>query len=215
MEIRLRINGQVLTDAQFRALHPETSFPPTLTGEMIDALDADVVIAVPPPQAEPGHRAVRDGVEQDANGEWRQKWRSEAIDDADKARGRAEIWEAIKAERTRRQFGGVHVNGHWFQTDVDARIKFLALKDKARDALQSGAVPGTLLYQLGKPIQWKSYTNEFVPMSVALAIELVAATSDLDAAAFTNAEVHRQALLRSNDPAAYDFSSGWPDIYPG
>jgi len=43
MQIRLRSNGQVMYEGEFRALHPNTSMPQQLTEELLNELGADVV----------------------------------------------------------------------------------------------------------------------------------------------------------------------------
>lgn len=70
MEIRLRADGTVMTEQEFRRLHPNTSLPRPLTEAVINALDADVVFEGP--QATGGTRyqySQRQGVEQ-VNGKW-------------------------------------------------------------------------------------------------------------------------------------------------
>lgn len=124
-------------------------------------------------------------------------------------------WEAIKAKRSAVKDGGAKVGTKWFQTDSDSRIQYLGLKDKARDAMMAGGTSTTILYQLGQPIMWKTYDNSFVQVTVQLAIDIVAAVSDLDAGSFAKAEQHRMAMMTAVDPAAYDFSFGWPATYPG
>ena len=64
MEIRIRETEQVMFEGEFRASHPNTSFPPQLTAELLDSMGADVVFEGP--QAQPTRYQVgfRDGVEQ-------------------------------------------------------------------------------------------------------------------------------------------------------
>lgn len=69
MEIRLRQTGAVMTESEFRSLHPNTSFPPILTAELLNSFDADPVLNGPTPQAGRYQVVVRDGVE-DINGQW-------------------------------------------------------------------------------------------------------------------------------------------------
>lgn len=70
MLIRLRDTGSVITDYEFRAAHPTTSFPPVLTAELLDGFGADPVLegpqAVP---TDPYGFSMRDGVEQ-IEGQW-------------------------------------------------------------------------------------------------------------------------------------------------
>ena len=47
------------------------------------------------------------------------------------------------------------------------------------------------------------------------AFDIVAAAGDLDARLFAVAETHRAAMEAAADPAAYDFSAGWPETFGG
>lgn len=69
MEIRLRSTGQVMTESEFRAAHPNTSFPQQLTVELLDGFDADPVLNGAQPSAGRYQTVARDGVEE-VNGKW-------------------------------------------------------------------------------------------------------------------------------------------------
>lgn len=109
------------------------------------------------------------------------------------------MWEGIKAERDRRTLtGGYQANGYWFHSDQLSRDQQLKLK------LAGENVPR---------VAWKTMTGEFVQMAPELAEAIVLASGDSDIAIFAAAEVHRAAMLASADPAAYDYSQGWPLTY--
>lgn len=110
-----------------------------------------------------------------------------------------EIWDGIKAERDRRTLtGGYQVNGYWFHSDQLSRDQQLKLK------LAGENVPR---------VAWKTMTGEFVQMTPELAAAIVLASGESDIAIFAAAEAHRAAMLASPDPAAYDYSQGWPLTY--
>ncbi len=67
-EIRLRDGGSVLSESDYKALHPRVSFPPGFA-----PADADRVADAAPPAVTIYQRAVRAGVEQ-VGGQWRQAW---------------------------------------------------------------------------------------------------------------------------------------------
>ncbi len=73
MEIRLRSTGAVMTESEFRAAHPNTSFPQQLTVELLNGFDADVVLNGPQPSAGRYQIAYRDGVEE-IGGKWFTKY---------------------------------------------------------------------------------------------------------------------------------------------
>jgi hypothetical protein len=74
MHIRLRADGALVTHSEFRALFPNTGFPPQLTEEIINDFGGDVVFEGP--QATGGDRyqfSVYAGVEQ-IDGKWYTKY---------------------------------------------------------------------------------------------------------------------------------------------
>lgn len=116
-------------------------------------------------------------------------------------------WEEIKAERERREHGGVLAAGHWFHTDVVSRIKIMGL-------VMLGA-------NMAPDMQWKTMTKDangqpiFVSMSRDLANQIFLAVADLDKATYAKSEEHRVAMESSADPASYNYMTGWPAIFPG
>lgn len=76
MEIRMRDDGALISDEEFRARFPETSFPPVMGPELLDQFGADAVLASP---VGPCTAAVRNGVTQDALGNWVEVWAIVAV----------------------------------------------------------------------------------------------------------------------------------------
>lgn len=72
MEIRMR-TGQVITEGDFRAAHPNTSFPHQLSEELLNSFNADVVFEGPQALPNKYQVAYRDGV-QEINGKWFTKY---------------------------------------------------------------------------------------------------------------------------------------------
>lgn len=113
---------------------------------------------------------------------------------------KAAKWEAIKAERDRRtDQGGYKVGTKWFHSDQKSRSQQLGL------VLFGASIPASL--------QWKTMDGSFVTMTQLLAGQVLAAAAASDQAIFAAAEAHRQAMEASADPAAYDFSTGWPKVF--
>lgn len=80
-EIRLRATGEVITEQDYRNLHPLVAFATTLAPEMLllpDVEAADLVLPVDPPEADDTLDVLRDGVEQLEDGTWCQKWKTQA-----------------------------------------------------------------------------------------------------------------------------------------
>jgi len=74
MQIRLRSNGQVMYEGEFRALHPNTSMPQQLSEELLNDFGVDIVFEGP--QASGGtvyQYSQAQGVEQ-IDGKWYTKY---------------------------------------------------------------------------------------------------------------------------------------------
>ena len=73
-EYRNRTTGEVKTQGEWRAEHPNTSFPRVWTQEVLDDLNLDVVFTAAEPSKTAYQIVKRDGVEQDASGNWVEKY---------------------------------------------------------------------------------------------------------------------------------------------
>lgn len=118
---------------------------------------------------------------------------------ATKAESQAAAWANIKAERDRRKAGGVKIGDKWFHSDDASRIQQLGLVMMGAD-LPAG-------------LQWKTMDGSFITMTPALAQQVFTGQAASDQTIFAVAEAHRVAMEASADPAAYDFSHGWPKVF--
>jgi hypothetical protein len=73
MQIRIRETGAVMYEAEFRALHPNTSMPQLLTEATLKSFDAEVVFEGPQAQPTRYQVAYRNGVEL-VDGKWYTKY---------------------------------------------------------------------------------------------------------------------------------------------
>lgn len=116
---------------------------------------------------------------------------------------KSDQWAAIKAERDRREVGGVKVKvgttNKWFHSDDASRIQQMGL------VMMGASIPAGL--------QWKTLDGTFVAMDQTVAGNVFAAAAASDQAIFAVAETHKAAMEASADPSTYDFSTGWPKIY--
>ena len=101
MEIRIRESGAVVTESEFRAMHPDTSFPQVLVEGLLDNFGADPVLNGPQAQPSRYQTAYRNGVEQ-INGKWYTKYSVADMDDEAKAALDAQQAASMRAERNRR-----------------------------------------------------------------------------------------------------------------
>lgn len=98
MELRIRDTGQVMTESEFRSLHPNTSFPPQLTVELLDSFGADPVLNGPQAQPTRYQVAFRDGVEE-VNGQWFTKFSVTDMDADAIAAVDSRQADSVRAER--------------------------------------------------------------------------------------------------------------------
>ena len=73
-EYRNRTTGEVLSQGQVRAANPNMSLPRVWDSNVCDALNIDPVLASPPATTTAYQYSARDGVEQDSNGNWVEKY---------------------------------------------------------------------------------------------------------------------------------------------
>ena len=74
-EYRIRSTGEVKTQGQVRSMRPDVSLPKVWNANVNETLGIDPVLASPKPDPSGDFKVVvRNGVEQDSNGNWIQSW---------------------------------------------------------------------------------------------------------------------------------------------
>jgi len=73
-EYRHKATGEVKTQGEWRSANPNISMPRTWNQNVLDALNIEAVFEAPKPDTGPYQNAARNGVIQDANGNWVQAW---------------------------------------------------------------------------------------------------------------------------------------------
>ena len=73
-EYRERTTGEVKSQGQWRAAFPQMALPRVWGANVCDAMNIDPVLASPAATTSAYQVSVRDGVEQDANGNWVQRF---------------------------------------------------------------------------------------------------------------------------------------------
>ncbi len=175
-----------------------------LTSEEADLFRVVPLTVTEPPAIDPLTQTVtRDGCEQ-VDGEWRYKWRVDALTVEQIAANltalRVSKVAAIKAERDRRKFNGVFVSGKWIHTDTYSRTQWMGM------VMLGASVP---------TVQWTTLDNTTIATSQALANAVFQATATLDATLFAHAKSLIAAVDASNDPASVDIAAGWPVTFEG
>lgn len=117
-----------------------------------------------------------------------------------KAEQQEEMWERIKQKRHDNLRGGVYVKsiGKWLHSDDESRAQYTFMRTMP-------ALPEKMI--------WKTMDNTFVPMTKALLDELSLQLLADEQADFANAERHRAAMLKADNPLDYDYSGGWTANY--
>lgn len=117
-----------------------------------------------------------------------------------KAEQQDEMWERIKDKRADNLRHGVYVKsaGKWFHTDDNSRTQYIAL---------------AVMPRLPEKLPWKTMDNSFVNMTKALLGELMEQMLVDEQADFANAERHKAAMEKAENPLKYDYSDGWTANY--
>ena len=113
-----------------------------------------------------------------------------------KAEQQAEMWERIKDKRAQSCHAGIYIKSlkKWLHSDADSRQQYTFLRT---------------LDKLPENLMWKTVDNSFVPMTRALLDELSLKLIADEQHDFQNAERHKAAMLKAENPLEYDYSSGW------
>ena len=113
-----------------------------------------------------------------------------------KAQQQDEMWERIKAKRAQSCHAGIYIKSleKWLHSDADSRQQYTFLRT---------------LDKLPENLMWKTVDNSFVPMTRALLDELSLKLIADEQHDFQNAERHKAAMLKAENPLEYDYSSGW------
>ena len=111
-----------------------------------------------------------------------------------------EMWTRIKQKRHDNLRGGVYVKsiGKWLHSNDESRAQYTFMRTMS---------------QLPEKMMWKTMDNTFVPMTKALLEELSLQLLADEQADFANAERHKAAMLKAENPLEYDYSGGWTANY--
>ena len=119
---------------------------------------------------------------------------------AHKTAQQEEVWTRIKQKRHDNLRGGVYVKSisKWLHSDDESRAQYTFMRT---------------MPTLPEKMMWKTMDNTFVPMTKALLDELSLQLLADEQADFANAERHRAAMLKADNPLDYDYSGGWTANY--
>lgn len=113
------------------------------------------------------------------------------------------LWNEIKQYRDNLSVtGGYKVGTKWYHSDIFSRSQQIGL------VLLGANIPSGL--------QWKTMDGSFESMTQTLAGQIFAAAAVQDQAIFAKAEYHKaqlELLNTAEELEAYDWKSGWPEVY--
>ena len=111
-----------------------------------------------------------------------------------------EMWKRIKDKRYDNLRHGVFVKsvGKWFHTNDESRTQYILLRT---------------MKELPVGLRWKTMENDFVLMTRELLDEMPTQMVLDEQADFANAERHKAAMLKAENPLEYDYSDGWTANY--
>ena len=159
-EYRIRSTGEVKTQGQIRSMHPNVSLPKVWNANVNETLGIDPVIASPKPEPSGDYKSVvRNGVEQDANGNWVYAWTErdmfqEYTDDDDNvvtvqdqidAKVAADNAALEATERATRD-DLLKATDHYGLSDVPMTDAMTAYRQALRDVPQQEGFPQTITW---------------------------------------------------------------------
>ena len=158
-EYRHRTTGEVKTQGEWRAAHRNTSFPKVWGQNVLDSLELDAVLASPKPDAGPYQSVVRDGVEQDALGNWVERWVvrdmfSDYTDEQGVTHTKAEqeaayqaVLDEMAAKGVRQQRDRLLAETDWMAlSDVTLSAEMASYRQALRDVPSQAGFPHTIVW---------------------------------------------------------------------
>ena len=159
-EYRIRSTGEVKSQGQLRSMHPNVSLPKVWNTNVNQTLGIDPVLASPQPSLSGDYKvATRNGVEQDANGNWVWAWTeqdmfTEYTDDDDNvvtvqaqkdAKTAADNAALEATERSTRD-NLLKATDHYGLSDVTMTDAMTTYRQALRDVPQQTDFPGTIAW---------------------------------------------------------------------
>jgi len=159
-EYRIRSTGEVKTQGQIRSMHPNVSLPKVWNTNVNETLGIDPVLASPKPDPSGDYKTVvRNGVEQDANGNWVYAWTEqdmfqEYTDDEgvthsvtdQQAAYDAQNTATLSASERAKRDSLLKETDHFGLSDVTMSAEMTAYRQALRDVPQQAGFPSTITW---------------------------------------------------------------------
>ena len=159
-EYRIRSTGEVKTQGQVRSMHPNVSLPKVWNTNVNEALGIDPVLASPKPDPSGDYKVVvRNGVEQDANGNWVYAWTendmfqeytdedgvTHSVTDQQAAYDAQNTATLSASERAKRD-DLLKETDHFGLSDVTMSAEMTTYRQALRDVPQQAGFPSTITW---------------------------------------------------------------------
>ena len=159
-EYRIRSTGEVKSQGQIRSMHPNVSLPKVWNTNVNETLGIDPVIASPKPDPSGDYKVVvRNGVEQDANGNWVWAWTEndmfQEYTDADgvahsvadqQAAYDAQNTATLAASERAKRDDLLKETDHFGLSDVTMSAEMTTYRQALRDVPQQEGFPSTITW---------------------------------------------------------------------
>lgn len=157
-EYRVRATGEVKSQGQIRLDNKNMSLPKVWTANVCDALGVDPVLAAPAPEPSAAYKAVvRNGVVQDAKGNWVEAWIEREMfteytdenGDVQTVAAQKTAYDTLvnddlaKSARSKRD-GLLKETDHYGLSDVTMSTEMTTYRQALRDVPQQTDFPGTI-----------------------------------------------------------------------
>ena len=159
-EYRIRSTGEVKSQGQIRSDNPNVSLPKVWNDNVNETLGIDPVLASPKPEPSGDYKSVvRNGVKQDANGNWVQAWTerdmfteytdddgvTHSVADQQAAYDASEAAKLAKSERAKRD-DLLKATDHYGLSDVTMSAEMTTYRQALRDVPQQTGFPQTITW---------------------------------------------------------------------
>jgi hypothetical protein len=159
-EYRIRSTGEVKTQGQIRSDHPNVSLPKVWNTNVNEALGIDPIIPSAKPDPSGEYKiVVRNGVEQDANGNWVHAWTEQdmfqeytdadgvthSVADQQAAYDAQNLANLSSAERDTRN-NLLKQTDHFGLSDVTMSAEMTTYRQALRDVPQQAGFPNTITW---------------------------------------------------------------------
>jgi hypothetical protein len=159
-EYRIRSTGEVKSQGQIRSDNPNVSLPKVWNDNVNETLGIDPVFASPKPEPSGDYKVVvRNGVVQDANGNWVYAWTerdmfteytdddgvTHSVADQQAAYDASEAAKLAKSERAKRD-DLLKATDHYGLSDVTMSAEMTTYRQALRDVPQQTGFPQTITW---------------------------------------------------------------------